>query len=420
MRIEAPLEFAAVPDRMADDLLYDPLACPGSRVALPTAPMTLGLLAAGDCQMVVVSPSERQTIDLVKDAGPRERFAAAEARLAGQRLAIGMLAGPALWHAERLGIKYERKRIPLAWDMPGPGAWRLAVQTDGRRYAEVFDQQSSWRLEGTRLALTEREEFSGRIELAMVYRYGGSPGTPPESLAPADLALRALGIEGFINSIDVDGLKGYRTASRPTTWADVFATLESIRYLYDNEVEAEERGFAGRLCDDVPACFEAMDARLAEFVEFTRQAKQAANELNPAHASALLRVIRPALDKLDDSCSRRARLMPAAEVARRTLSVKELTPKVLPDKKQQFSELWKSLMAAARERGSVVGSFRAAARELSFAAGMACADQAELRPAAARYRQLVHGVLRNRYYFERDWRGELQRDPPNWLGLPPY
>lgn len=51
---------------------------------------------------------------------------------------------------------------------------------------------------------------------------------------------------------------------------------------------------------------------------------------------------------------------------------------------------------------------------------MGCAERPELRPAAVRLRQLAHGVLRNRYYFEGDWRGELQQEPPNWLGPVPY
>jgi hypothetical protein len=57
---------------------------------------------------------------------------------------------------------------------------------------------------------------------------------------------------------------------------------------------------------------------------------------------------------------------------------------------------------------------------LSGAAGIGCAERPELRPAAVRLRQLAHGVLRNRYYFEGDWRGELQQEPPNWLGPVPY
>jgi hypothetical protein len=420
VRMGAAIQYAAVPDRFAGDLVYEPASYAGPRVALPITPMSLGFLGSGDAELVVICPSDLQTIDLLKDAGCAKRFAGAEARLAGDRLIVGVLAGPRLWHAERPQVKYERKRIDLNWQMPGPSAWRLAVRAGGGDYSETFDEKPSRRLDGTRLFLTEQEQLVGVVELALVYLYGGSPGTPPDQLSPVDLALHGMGIESFLRVMDIEGLQTYRTAPRETAWADIFATLESIRYLYDNEVEKEEQAFVGHLCDDVPALLEGMDGRLGEFAAFARQVAQIAKGPEAAKASVLGAAIKPALDKLQDACKRRDRLAAAAEAAGCAAEIKTLAPTDRPDKKKRFSEQWQRLSRSARGRADLIRAFRVAARELSSAAAISCAEHPELRLVAARLRQMVQGVLRNRYYFEGDWRGELQREPPNWLAPPPY
>jgi hypothetical protein len=420
LRVAAPLPYAVVPDRFADDLVYEPASYAGSRVALPLAPMSLGLLGSGNAELVVVCPSQRQTLDLLKDAGRDGPFSGVEACFAGERLVVGLLAGSNLWHAERPGVKYERSRINLGWDIPGPGAWRLAVRAGGRNYAEMFDEKASRRLEGIRLSLTAQEEFTGVIDLALVYIYGGSSGTPPDRLLPADLALHGMGIGPFLKALDIEGLQSYRTAPRQTTWADIFATLASLRYLYDNEVAKEEQAFAGHLCDDVPALLEGMDGRLAEFAQFTRQVAQTAGIRETAHASFLAAAIRPACEKLEEACKKRERLPAAAEATRLTTQIQGLASRDLPDKKERFLDLWQRLSREARARAEIIRAFRGAVRELASAAGMCCAEHPEFRREASRLRNLAQGVLRNRYYVERDWRGELQREPPDWLGPPPY
>jgi hypothetical protein len=138
------------------------------------------------------------------------------------------------------------------------------------------------------------------------------------------------------------------------------------------------------------------------------------------HASFLVAAIRPACAKLKDACKKRERLPAAAEATRLATQIQGLAFRDLPDKKERFLDLWQRLSREARARAEIIRAFRGAVRELASAAGMCCAEHPEFRREASRLRNLAQGVLRNRYYVERDWRGELQREPPDWLGPPPY
>jgi hypothetical protein len=373
----------------------------------------------------IACPSEGQTADLLKGAGPRKQFSGAEIRFAKAPFVVAVLTGQRLWHEQRLGAKYDRKRIDLDWEMPVPGAWRLAVRVDGRIYSETFGDGQSPRLDGKRLFLTEREEFSGLVDLALVYLYGRSSGTPLERLTPTDVGLDAMGMEAFFKAFDLDGLQSYRTAPRPTTWADVFASLESLRHLYDRGVEKEEKAFAEHLCDDVPALFAGMDSRLDEFAALAREITELAgrSEKETPEAQALVAALKPTLGRLEAACQRRSKLIPTADAIACAGQIKELTPKELKspsEKRKKFLELSGKLAQAASGRADLIRVLRALTRELRDLAGASCFEHPGLRDTAARLRQLAQDVLRNRYYFEADWRGEPHRVAPYWLGGRPY
>jgi hypothetical protein len=292
----------------------------------------------------------------------------------------------------------------------------------------MFTERDSPRLDGKRLFLTDHEELVGLVDLALVYLYGRSPATPLDRLTPEDLARDGMGLDSFARTIDMAGLQSYRTATRPTTWADVFDTLESIRVLYDRGVEVKEKAFVEHLCDDVPALLEGMDGRLDEFVAFARQVRELAEtwQKGRPQAQAFFAGIKPALDNLDAACKKRDKLPAAADAARSALAIKKLTPQEMKDQKDQsrktreFSELCSKVHQAAQARADLIRALRSAAKQLRDRAGIACAEHVELRGPAAELRQLAQGVLRNRYYFEGDWRGEPHRVAPYWLGPRPY
>jgi TolB protein len=425
LRIHTALKRVVVPDRFANDLLCEPALSAGTRIALPSAPMVLGFGGSGDTVLELASPAEGQAIDLLKDAGPATCFSGAEVRFAKTSVILGVLTGQTLWYEERPNVKYERKRLDLNWEMPGPGAWRLAVRVDGKSYSETFLEKESPRFDGKKLFLTPQEDFAGRVDLALVYLYGRSPGIALDRWTPTDIALDGLGLASYRRAFDIDGLLSYRTASRQTTWADVFGTLRSLEHLYSRGAEKAERTFAEHLCDEIPAFFEGMDGRLGAFVAFRREVAQQTRVLEgtPPTGAAFLAAIKPALDRLDDACQKREKLPALAEAAGYAAQIKELTPQDMKDtaeKRRKFSTSNEKLSRAAQARADVIRVFRSAAVQLRDLAGMACTEHPQLRDAATKLRQSAQEVLRNRYYFEADWHGEVYRVAPFWLGPRPY
>jgi len=424
LRIRTTMKYVVIPDRFADDLVYEAAPYGGTRIWLPAAPLILGLLGSGDNLLEVACPSDRQTTDLLKDAGPGKPFSGAEVHFAKAPLIVGVLAGQRLWYEQRINAKYERKRMNLNWEVPGPGTWRLAVRAEGRVYCDMFTEKEPRRLDGKRLFLTEQEEFAGLVDLALVYLYGRSSGTPLDQWTPVDLALDGMGVESFLRALDIDGLQSYRTAPRPTTWATIFDSLDSIRILYERGVEKKEEAFVAHLCDDMPAFLEGMDGRLDAFAAFTRQVAELGRNCEKAapQAQAFFAGIKPALDRLEGACKKGANLAAATEALACAVQIKELTPKDMndADKKKKLSELLEKISRAARGRADLIRDFRGLAREARDRAGMSCVEHPELRDPAAKLRLLAQGVLRDRYYFEADWRGEPHQWAPYWLGPRPY
>jgi hypothetical protein len=424
LRVRATMKYVVIPDRFADDLVYEAAPYGGARIWLPPAPLVLGLLGSGDNLLELACPSDGQTTDLLNDAGPGKPFSGAEIRFAKAPLIVGVLTGQRLWYEQRVNAKYERKRMNLNWEMPGPGTWRLAVRAEGRVYSDMFTDKESRRLDGKRLFLTEQEEFAGLVERALVYLYGRSSGTPLDQWTPVDLALDGMGVESFVRALDIDGLQSYRTAPRPTTWASIFDSLDSIRVLYERGVEKKEEAFVAHLCDDMPAFLEGMDGRLDAFATFARQAAELGKNCEKAapQAQAFFAGIKPALDRLEDACKKGGKMAAATEALACAVQIKDLTAKDMKedDKKKKFAELLEKISKAARGRADLIRDLRSAARELRDRTGMACVEHPELRDPAAKLRQLAQGVLRNRYDFEADWRGEPHRVAPYWLGSRPY
>ncbi len=421
VRIRAAMKHAVIPDRFADDLLYEPARCAGGRVALPDAPMLLGFAGSGDALLELASHGSGQTMDLLREAAKEKPFSGAEVRFAKRAVTVGILTGKGLWREERPNAKYDRKRMDLNWEMPIPGTWRLALRVGGMPFSETFMDKGSPRFDNKKLFLTPNEEFAGVIDLALVYLYGCSPGTPLDKWTPADVALDGMGIESFTGALDIDGLLSYRTAPRPTTWADIFATVRSLDHIYSRGAEKEEKAFVERLCDDIPVFLEGMDGRLDAFAAFSREAARMANNVDapPEHAQAFLTDLWPALDKLDDACKKREKLPPAAEAAGYAAQFRALAPKdakEVPDKRRTLSTLCDKLSEAAKGRADLIRAFRNAARELRDCAGMSCAEHPEFRGLVTEIRRLAQGVLRQRYYFEGGWRGELPRVAPCWTG----
>ena len=104
--------------------------------------------------------------------------------------------------------------------------------------------------------------------------------------------------------MDEDGLTGYRRAAGPTTWAELSVTIESLRYLFERQLEVQDGVYARHLCDDLPSFVEGMDQRLKEYADFSRETQtlcEIADKPSPVAARLLedLAAVARRLQELD-------------------------------------------------------------------------------------------------------------------------
>ena len=166
--------------------------------------------------------------------------------------------------------------------MPYAANWRLTVQGGRERYSALFSDKESALFDKENVLFPQSNDFAAPVRLGLIYLYSRTAGTPPEALTPVDLMRDALGLEAARQVLDEEGLTGYREAAGPTTWAELSATIESLDYLFERQLEVQDGVYARHLCDDLPSFVKGMDERLKEYADFSRADPDAVRESGQA------------------------------------------------------------------------------------------------------------------------------------------
>jgi hypothetical protein len=422
VRIEAPVQYGVAPDRFGDDIVADPKALGEGRAMLPWAPLVLGLLGNGSDMLVLISPEEGQRTELRRGEG--SSFAGADAAFQNRSVSVGVLRCERAWHLERFAPEGAADPVRFKWLMPFAAAWRLTVQGDAQRYSAFFSERESALFDKDKKEAFFRKnrDFAAAVRLGVICLYGRTAGTPPEVLTPVDLMRDALGLQAARRALDEEGLTGYRRAAGPTTWAELSLTIDSLRYLFERQLEVQDSVYARHLCDDLPPFVEGMDRRLKEYADFASELDalcKTSDKTSPAAAKFFDRLgvtgqkLRELGEKQRDLRSSQELLPPCAKI-------RQLTAKQSNDNRKQFEECCKEILRIAGPREEMLRAYRKLALEVTSAAGIAPLAQAELLGPAEKIRAIGQGVLRNRFYVEADWRGEDYNVPAFWLGPRPY
>jgi hypothetical protein len=420
LRAAVPMECVVVPDRFADDIVADPEALGEGRAVLPWAPLVAGLFGSGSDMLVLICPERGQTAELRKGKGPS--FASADVAFQGRGVSVGLVRSERAWHLERFGPKGPADPLRFKWRMPCAANWRLTVQGGGERYSALFTDEESPLFDKKDVLLPKSNRFTAAVRLGLVYLYGRTLATPPETLTPVDLMRDALGLKAAQQALDESGLTGYRRAAGPTTWAEFSVTIESLDYLFERQLEVRDGVYARHLCEDLLPFVEGMGQRLKEYADFSREIQalcKISDKPSPAAAKVLddLAAVAQKLRELDE---RQHGLRSAKELLPLCMTIKQLTAKESSDNRRQFEQCRKGLVGVVGPREEMLRAYRKLAVEARDAAGFAPLEQAELLGPAEKIRALCQGVLRNRFYTEADWRGEAYDVPAYWLGPRPY
>jgi len=422
LRAAAAMQCVVVPDRFGNDIVADPEALGEGRALLPWGPLVAGLLGNGSDMLVLICPEQGQTAELRKGKGPS--FAGADVAFQNRGVSAGVVSSQQAWHLERFGTEGPADPIRFKWRMPYAAAWRLTVQGDARRYSAFFsDKESALFDKGKKEAFFRKSnDFSAAVRLGVIYLHCRTVGTPPEALTPMDLMRDALGLKAAQQALDEDGLTGYRRAAGPTTWAELSATIESLHYLFERQLEVQDGVYARHLCDDLLPFVEGMDQRLKEYADFSREIQalcKISDKPSPA-AAKILDDLAAVAQKLRELGQRQRGLRSSKELLPLCTKIKQLTAKESSENRKQFEQCCKAILGVVGPREEMLRAYRKLTIEARDAAGIAPLAQAELLGPAEKIRALCQSVLRNRFHAEAGWRGEDYNVPAFWLGPRPY
>ncbi len=420
LRVEVPMQCVVVPDRFGDDIVAGPEAFGQRRALLPWAPLVAALLGNGSEMLVLICPEQSQRAELRKGKGPS--FAGADVAFRSRGVFAGVVTCERAWHLERFGMEGPAAPLRFQWRMPCEAIWRVTVQGDAQRYSALFSDKESALFDEKGVLFQKSKDFAAAVRLGVIYLYGRRVGTPPETLTPLDLVRDALGLKAAQRVLDEEGLTGYRKAARPTTWAELSVTIESLRYLFERQLEVQDSVYARHLCDDLLPLVEGMDQRLKEYADFAREIWalcKTSDKTNPA-AAKFLEDLATVAQKLGELGEKQRGLKSSKELLPLCMRIAQLTAKESPENRRQFEECCKELLRVVGPREETLRAYRKLAMEARNTAGIAPLAHAELVGTAEKIRALCQSVLRNRLYAEADWRGEDYNAPAFWLGPRPY
>jgi hypothetical protein len=411
LRIEAPMQCVVASDRFGNDLIAE-AETPNARPAvLPWTPLVAGLFGNGSGMFLLVCPEPGQRAELAGGKGPA--FAGADVALGKAGVAAGLVIAGNVWHLERLAADGKADPLRFKWRPPMPATWRLTMQCGGQRDSAIFSDKESEYFDGKDVVVPKAKDAAAAGRLGVIYLYGRTAKTPPEAMTPADLVRDALGLAAAQRAMDEDGLAGYRRAARATTWVELSATIEALRYLFERQLEVQDSAYAGHLCDDILPLLQGLDLRLKEYADFAGLLQPLCKPSDDAGLAA-------AAAKLAELDAKRRGLKASQEILPLCTKIRQLTAKPAGENRKQFEECAKAILAAGRPREEVLRSYRKLTVSVRDAAGSAAVARPELMALAEKVRALCQGVLRNRFYVEGDWRGEDYEVPAWWLGPRPY
>jgi WD40-like Beta Propeller Repeat len=420
LRIEVPMQCVVVPDRFGNDIVADPEAFGEGRTVLPWGPLVTGFCGNGSDLLVLVCPEPSQRTELRKGTGAS--FASADVAFGNHGLSAGVVTREGACHLEHFRTGGSADPLRFQWRMPCAASWRLTLQGDGQRFSTLFSDKESAFFDEKAVLFRKNKDFAAGAQLWLIYLSGRTASTPLDVLTPVDLARDVLGLQAAARTLDDEGVTSYRKAAGPTLWAELSVTIDSLRYLFERQLEVQDSVYARHLIDDLPLFAEGMDQRLKEYTDFAREIQGLSTTLDTSNPSAAKLAANLAADaeKLGDLGKQQLSLKSSQELLPLCAKITQLTATDAGQNRNRFEQYRKELLRVVGPREEMLRDYRKLAIDVRDAAGNVLLTQAELVGPVEKIRSLCQSVLRNRLYTEADWRGEDYTVPAFWLGPRPY
>ncbi len=443
-----------VPDRFANDIVLDPAAV-GERSVLPTAPLCLGFLDEPRGIIGIITPSPDQFVGVVKPGGGTafEEIAVAPR---GGSFYLSLVMGDKLWSNPEIAKPGARDGWGVKWRNAFRGQWRMTawngeiassrmwngVELDERMVRGFSDvdvaegQVPSQVLQGivsSSPALPVEWEAKSEPQGALAYIWAREANTPYDVLAVEDTLIDALGQHEYAKLFDIEGLRSFRLGegwlpfkdldTRELDWAPWESHLETRGFgvldIMSGVFPAGTPGtkaFITHMGNDAIKLIEGLDSRIMEYDRAidAMRAYCAVNDDNEflkslaAEARLTLETGRDA--ERDDLAKARNAL--DALLALSEPKGKRLWNDDIIYRTDEFRDFSRSCRALLEQRQKVLAGYRSFAKRVRDDSARRMLTDPAFRNSGDRLRETARLALRNRYYLEQGWGGEVPVDAP--------
>ncbi len=466
VNLQADMALAVVPDRFSNDLVLAPSQlAPGATVSVPRTPFVLGCLADPPAMLMMAALSEGSSFEIV-NSEDRGRLTALAASPADKGVVIAVLAADMIWDRPKLVQDADKGAWSAQWDKPFLAEWRLAVSDGVAAYARMWNAADLGALGGKPLPI--ESAFASPPEIAVAYAWARDSVSPPDLLTPSDILVDVLGVQGYMTMLDIDGIRGYRSGNGTTPFREIIVHPPSWHpaqaILDESECGILEtmgsvfpvgtsgvRSFITHLGGDAVDLLQGLDTRIGEYEAFLTDIAAFCEAREKDDRQGFLASVREQANKLLET----GRGMPSTDIA----TVKESLDRVLgivgtrdyftlpmfqafcklPGQEEwaaKYEEFWNYLAAkegrlwhnetlryelwyedefeefslrcrqVQAERQNVLSEYRTWVKGMRDGAARVVIADGAFKPVGGEFRDRTRAILRNRYYLERDWRGE--------------
>lgn len=393
--VRKSLELTVVPDRLGDDLIYGPSDHDASEVWLPWSPFVLGMASDESGLLMVVTPSPKQTVELVKPE-QQDAFAGFRAQCGGESIFISFLSGGDRWHATEVRAAEEGDGWAVSWANPFPAQWRLAAQ--GREANLAMMARMDTPISEKNMPLEEGRVLTSAPGRAIIYAYGRSQNTALDRMMPTDILRDALGLGGASELLDIEGIRTYRHADEWVPYKDPRVGLKVISWIRTRQRPGAQEKIDD-VCRDILLSLQGLDARIKEYGSFVGQVRRVSEQGSTRDRAPEVRErLRARLAELDERLQRRP-VPPLDGTAAKIAEFRESA-------NAPYMPFSSSVTAALYPRLDGLTAYRVFAKSVRRDAGLTLAASPGSRDVCERLRTLAGQVIRSRYYLEGNWLGE--------------
>ncbi len=455
LRVQAPCRFAVMPDFFGDDIAVDASTISAGRAELPSENFLLHMMHGGEAILMTVSESRDNEIEIaLSDSRPRRIVSSDISYGEKPHIWIAILADEGIWHRREIELADAGRVIDLDWRMPFAALWRvdwgtvdkltdsweMLLQNPEGNYVmqEWLDQDESkgqrfgkelggrdWNKPERKrwnpvlgqftfpcwidnqgrghLQPLEKRRYSGRGEVynfsgpAIVYpidRVKIAPfRTPLEKLTVVDLVRMTLGVGPCEYILDLEGQKRNSQGVATCYARDVIDAIYKEGTQLQNGPAIEEHLAAA------VAFIRNVRERIDQYVAFGREMKRYLEEekrLHPEHAEFLdeLLLLNERLDQSFEQSRQRIRTPDYADDTAERFR-KELLTYTQEDAFAKCDTQMRIFTSIGGAQDGLVASCRMIVKILRQRAGIAMAENPELKEIAAEVRARTQAVLRN-------------------------